>query len=150
MAFRSAWVKLVNTLRGMTILVNSWVMGKLDCVNMELPRFPVLVPVAGVRVRWGERMVRVPLNTVLPKALFPVLSEIPKCTQTDRLHPLYPRIRHLARFILDTGKYSAENEDCMSKELLNKDIYQPSFASRLTGIPASTIKRWQSGEDTYA
>lgn len=59
--------------------------------------------------------------------------------------PLYPRIRHRARFILDTGKYPAENEDRMSNELLNKDIYQPSFASRLTGIAASTIKRWLPG-----
>ena len=64
--------------------------------------------------------------------------------------PLCPQIRHLACFILDTGKYSVESEDCMSNGLLNKDIYQPSFASRLTGIPASTIKRWQSGEDAYA
>ena len=38
----------------------------------------------------------------------------------------------------------------MSNELLNKDIYQPSFASRLTGIPAHTMRRWQSGEDAYA
>lgn len=60
------------------------------------------------------------------------------------------RVRHRARFILDTGKYPAEDEDCMSNELMNKDIYQPSFASRLTGIPANTIKRWQSGEDAYA
>ena len=38
----------------------------------------------------------------------------------------------------------------MSNELLNKDIHQPSFASRLTGIPGSTMNRWQSGEDAYA
>ena len=38
----------------------------------------------------------------------------------------------------------------MSNELLNKGIYQPSSASRLTGIPARIIKRWQPGENAYA
>ena len=80
----------MNTLRGMTILVNSWVTAAAPpSVKMELPRLPVLVRAvsAGVRVRWGERIVSVPLNTVLPKALFPTLLTFAGITKFDNDGP---------------------------------------------------------------